>query len=235
MMKKFVPPTLIALMLAALVVCSLPLTSARAQAGLVSSIFTRMQRNQQSLKTLRANITMEKYNSQLRDNDKYSGMIFYIPGPGGSRASMLRLEWTSPAHETLTVANGAYALYRPRTATVIEGKTGGIKGKDNDVLALLNMSPAQLRSRFGEPEDLRDETLWGGVWTQHMTVTPKGPASYKYIELWIDKEGMPVQTKMVENNGDSTTVRLSSVERNQNIPADQFKQNLGSNVKHVKG
>jgi len=46
---------------------------------------------------------------------------------------------------------------------------------------------------------------------------------------------MPVQTKMVENNGDSTTVRLSSVERNQTISPDQFKQNLGSNVKHVKG
>src|SRR6185436_15017387 len=164
MMKKLVPPTLVALMLAALVAIPLPTTNA--QAGLVSSIFTRMQRNQQSLKTLRANISMQKYNSQLHDKDEYSGMIFYIPGPGGSRASMLRLEWTSPAHETLTVANGAYALYRPRTATVIEGKTGGIKGKDNDVLALLNMSPAQLRSRFGEPEDLRDETLWGGVWTQ---------------------------------------------------------------------
>ncbi|HYX27530.1 MAG TPA: outer-membrane lipoprotein carrier protein LolA, partial [Pyrinomonadaceae bacterium] len=81
----------------------------------------------------------------------------------------------------------------------------------------------------------RDETLWGGVWTQHMKVTPKTAASYKYIELWIDKEGMPVQTKMVEKNDDSTTVRLSNVERNQNISSDQFKQNLGSNVKHVKG
>lgn len=208
---------------------------ASAQPGLVSSIYTRMQRNQQSLKTLRANISMQKYNSQLRDKDEYSGMIFYIPGPGGSRASMLRLEWTSPQHETLTVANGAYALYRPRLGTVIEGQTRSIHGKDNDVLALLNMSAGQLRTQFSDPEDVRPETLWGGVWTEHMKVTPKSTASYKYIELWIDKEGMPVQTKMVEKNDDSTTVRLSNVERNQTIPNDQFKQNLDSKVKHVKG
>jgi outer membrane lipoprotein-sorting protein len=195
-----------------------------------------MQRQQQSLKTLRANISMQKYNSQLQDKDEYRGMIFYIPGPGGSRASMLRLEWTSPAHETLTVANGQYQLYRPRTGTVVEGKTGQIKGKDNDVLALLNMSASQLKTRFSDPDGgVQEETLWGGVWTQHMKVSPKGPASYKYVELWIDKEGMPVQVKMVERNDDSTTVRLSNVERNQNISNDQFKQSFGSNVKHVKG
>jgi len=58
------------------------------------------------------------------------------------------------------------------------------------------MSPAQLRTRFGDPEDYRQETLWGGVWTEHIKVTPKSTASYKYIELWMDKEGMPVQTKI---------------------------------------
>jgi outer membrane lipoprotein-sorting protein len=233
MMKKLVPPTLVALMLAALVAIPLPTTNA--QAGLVSSMITRMQANNRTLKTLRANISMQKYNSQLHDSDNYKGMIFYIPGPGGSRASMLRLEWTSPQHETLTVANGSYALYRPRLGTVLEGKTGQIHGNNNDVLAMLNMSASQLTARFNEPEYLGEETLWGGVWTQHMKAWPKGAANYKYIELWIDKEGMPVQTKMVEKNDDSTTVRLSNVERNQPISSDQFKQNLGSDVKHVKG
>lgn len=234
-MKRFLPPTMIAVLLAALMAVSLPWATVRAQAGLVSSMITRMQHNQRNLKTLRANISMQKYNSQLRDSDNYKGMIFYIPGPGGSRSSLLRLEWTSPQHETLTVNNGFYALYRPRLGTVLEGKTGQIHGNNNDVLAMLNMSATQLTARFNDPEYLGEETLWGGVWTQHMKATPKGAANYKYIELWIDKEGMPVQTKMVEKNDDSTTVRLSSVERNQTISPDQFKQNLGSEVKHIKG
>ena len=54
-MKKLVPPTLVALMLAALVAFSLPLATVSAQPGLVSAIYARIQRNQQSLKSLRAN------------------------------------------------------------------------------------------------------------------------------------------------------------------------------------
>jgi outer membrane lipoprotein-sorting protein len=204
--------------------------------GLTSSILNRMDHAKRSLKTMRANISMVKYNSQLRDEDKYQGVVLYIPGAAGSSSAFVRLEWTQPQHEILAVANGQYSLYRPRLGTVVEGRTGSIKSqKDGDVLALMNMSAAQLRTRFGDFEDLREETLWGGVWTQHFKVTPKAAASYKYIELWIDREGLPVQTKMVEKNDDSTTVRLMNVEKNQNISLDEFKLKLDGNVKHVKG
>src|SRR6267378_6690747 len=210
---------------------------ARAQGpGFVSSLYSRMEKNQRSLKSLRANISMVKYNSQLRIEDKYQGIVLYIPGAAGSSSAFVRLEWTQPQHEILNVANGNYSLYRPRLNMAIEGRTGSMKSqKDSDVLALMNMSAGQLRTRFGEPQDKREETLWGGVWTQHFRVTPKGNASYKYIEVWIDKEGMPVQTKMVEKNDDSTTLRLTNIEKNQNIPLDQFKLKLDSNVKRVKG
>ncbi len=205
-------------------------------AGFVSAVLTRMEKNKRSLKTMRANISMVKYNAQLRDEDKYQGLVLYIPGAGGSASAYVRLEWTQPQHEILAVSNGTYNLYRPRLNTVLEGKTGSIKSqKDSDVLSLMNMSATQLRTRFGEFQDQREETLWGGVWTQHFKVIPKTTASYKYIEVWVDKEGMPVQTKMVEKNDDSTTVRLTNVEKNHDIPLDQFKLKLDGNVKHVKG
>jgi outer membrane lipoprotein-sorting protein len=236
MMKKIFSLSLVVgLLLTAVAVR--PTVTADAQiAGLASSILNRMQHNQRSLKTMRANITMAKYNSQLRDQDKYQGVVLYIPGVGGSSTAFLRLEWTEPQHEILAVANGQYQLYRPRLKTVVEGRTGSINNKkDSDVLALMNMSAGQLRTRFGEFEDMREETLWGGVWTQHFRATPKGAASYKYIEVWVDKEGMPVQTKMVEKNDDWTSVRLTNIEKNQNIPKDQFKLNLDASVKRVKG
>jgi outer membrane lipoprotein-sorting protein len=234
-MKKLFPFALSIALLAGTVVF-LPASGTKAQtAGLVSSIFSRMERNKRSLKSLKANITMLKYNSQIRDTDKYQGLVLYIPGANNSSA-FLRLEWTSPISEILAVANGNYDLYKPRQNLVYRGKTGTIGSKrDNDVLALMSMSPAQLRARFGELEDLRDETLWGGVSTQHFKATPKGGASYKYIEVWVDADGMPVQTKMVEKNDDSTTMRLTNVQRNASIPMDQLKLNLGSNVKVVKG
>jgi hypothetical protein len=217
--------------------CVQPSSTADAQSpGLVSSVLNRMEKNNRSLKTLRANIGMWKYNSQLRIEDKYQGIVLYIPGVAGSGSAFVRLEWQSPQHEILAVANGNYSLYRPRLKQVLEGKTKGIGGgRDGDVLALMNMSATQLRTKFGEFQDMREETLWGGVWTQHFKVTPKTAASYKYIELWVDKDGMPVQTKMVEKNDDSTTVRLTNVEKNQDIPKDQFTLKLDGSVKRVKG
>jgi outer membrane lipoprotein-sorting protein len=203
-------------------------------AGMVSSILNRMQRFQRSLKTLRADITMEKYNSQLREKEMWSGIVLYIPAATGSAS--VRLEWNRPQHEILTSENGNYTLYRPRLGIAYVGPTGAIKNQnDSSVLALMNMSATQLRTKFGEFQDTREETLWGGVATWHFKVFPKVAASYKYIEVWVDNEGMPVQTKMVEKNDDATTVRLTNVARNQTIPMDQFKQNLDASVKRVKG
>jgi len=234
-MKKIFSFVFVAALLLTLV--SLPATpTANAQAGLVSSILSRLDKNRQSLKTLRANITMWKYNSQIRVEDQYQGIVLYIPGVGGSRNSFMRLEWTSPQHETLAVAKGSYMFYRPRLKTVIVGTTRSVaEGKNNDVLELMSMSATQFRTKFGEFQDVRDETLGGGVWTQHFRVTPKGPASYQYIEVWVDKEGLPVQTKMVEKNNDATTVRLTNVQKNQTIPLGEFELKLDSSVKRVKG
>lgn len=234
-MKKIFSFVFVAALLLTLV--SLPATpTAKAQAGLVSSILSRLDKNRQSLKTLRANITMWKYNSQIRVEDQYQGIILYVPGVGGSRNAFMRLEWTSPQHETLAVAKGNYKFYRPRLKTVIEGTTRAIPGgKNNDVLELMSMSATQFRTRFGEFQDVRDETLGGGVWTQHFRVTPKGPASYQYIEVWVDREGLPVQTKMVEKNNDATTVRLTNVQKNQTISLGEFDLKLDSSVKRVKG
>jgi outer membrane lipoprotein-sorting protein len=232
-MKRFFSFSLVVgLFLAAISVAPASRTSAQS-AGLVSSILNRMERQKRNLKTLRADINMEKYNSQLREKETWSGIVLYIPAAGNA---FVRLEWTRPQHEILTSENGNYMLYQPRKGVVYEGKNKVVGNKgDNGVLELMSMSATQLRTRFGEFQDLRDETLWGGVATTHFKVFPKVAASYKYIEVWIDNEGMPVQTKMVEKNDDATTVRLTNLAKNQTIPLDQFKQNLDSSVKRVKG
>jgi outer membrane lipoprotein-sorting protein len=233
-MKKLFSLSLVAGLLLATVTMGSPSRANGQSAGLVSSILSSMERNGRSLKSLRANINMEKYNAQLRDKDQYSGIVLYIPGAGSSAA--VRLEWNKPQHEILAVLKGDYMLYRPRLNQVLVGKTGSIKSsKDSDVLALMNMSAVQLRTKFGELQDVRDETLWGGVHTNHFRATPKVAASYKYIEVWVDDSGMPVQTKMVEKNDDSTTVRLTNVEKNQQIPMKEFTLQLDSSVKRVKG
>ena len=227
-------PSILTVALIAISLAAIPVRRAAAQPGLVSSIMSRLEKNRQNLKSLSADINMQKYNAQLRDSDNYYGTVRYIPVSG--RSAFVRLEWTKPQHEILAIANGAYVLYRERLKQAWVGTTNSVRSqKDSDVLALLNMSAAQLRSRFGELQDVREETLGGGVAATHFKATPKVAASYQYIEVWVDKEGLPVQTKMVEKNDDSTTIRLTNVSKNETIDKSIFELKLDSNVKKVRG
>lgn len=232
-MKKFVPLGLMLAMLVGAITLVSPKPASAQSAGLVSAVLNRMERNRQSLRSLRASLSMEKYNAQLRDSEKYSGVVLYVPGSG--RDASVRIEWQKPQHEILAVANGQYTLFRPRLNMAYKGSSKSNRNKAGGVLEMMYMTKQQLEARFQPVKDVREETLWGGVSTIHLTLVPKGNASFKYAEIWVDSSGMPVQTKIVEKNDDATTMRLSSLDRNARISSDEFSLKLDSNVKIVKG
>jgi len=234
-MKRFATLGLAIIVLAAIVAVSAPKNANAQNAGLVSSILNRMERNRRDLKTLRANISMVKYDARIRDEDKRQGKVLYMPAAG--RNAYVRIDWQSPARETLAVADGQYTLFRERLNMAYVGKATSVSknAKAGSMLEFLNMSGSQVKTRFEPLQDIYEETLWGGVGTTHFKLVPKGGASYKYAEIWVDGTGMPIQTKVVEKNDDATTVRLTNVERNAGISTDQFKLKLDGNVKIVKG
>ena len=223
-MKRFVPLALALTLLVGAISLITPPNAKAQSAGLVSSVLNNMERNRQSLRSLRASLSMEKYNSQLRDSEKYSGVVVYVPG--GGRDASVRIEWQKPQHEILAVAHGQYTLFRPRLNMAYKGSSKSSKNKAGGILEMMYMSKSQLEARFQPVKDVREETLWGGVSTIHLTLVPKGNASFKYAEIWVDNSGMPVQTKIVEKNDDATTMRLSSLERNSKISADEFSVKL---------
>jgi outer membrane lipoprotein-sorting protein len=234
-MKRLVPLSLLLAILTGVSIVSSPKPTNGQSAGLVSSVLNRMERNRQSLRSLKASLSMEKYNAQLGDKDNYAGWVLYVPG--GSRDASVRIEWQKPRHEILAVAKGQYTLFRPSLGQAITGKSGSVKGNPgaSGVLEMMYMSKQQLEAKFQPVQDVREETLWGGVSTIHLTLVPKGNASFKFAEIWVDSAGMPVQTKIVEKNDDATTMRLSGVERNLKISPDEFNLKLDSSVKIVKG
>jgi len=234
-MKRLVPLGLLLAVVVGVSIISSPGAANGQSAGLVSSVLNRMERNRQSLKSLKASLSMEKYNSQLRDKDEYIGNVMYMPASG--RNAYVRIEWQRPRREILAVANGQYTLFRPSLNQAMRGKTGSIKGSQGagTVLDMMYMSKQQLEAKFQPVQDVREETLWGNVSTIHLTLVPKGNASYKYAEIWVDSAGMPVQTKIVEKNDDATTMRLSGMERNPKISTDDFNLKLDSSVKIIKG
>lgn len=232
-MKRFV---LMVLMILVAAVALTPNFSGKAygqSAGLVSSVLNRMERNRQTLKSLRAGISMEKYNAQLRDSEKYNGTVAYLPSSG--REAAVRIEWRSPQHEILAAINGKYTLCRPRLNMCYVGNSKSNRNKAGGILELMYMSRQQLETRFHPVQDVREETLWGGTSTIHLTLVPKGGASFKYAEIWVDSSGMPVQTKIVEKNDDATTMRLTAMEKNAKISGDEFNLKIDSNVRIVKG
>ena len=203
-------------------------------AGLASSVLNRLQRNHENLRSLRASISMEKYNAQLRDAETFYGAVVYVPK--GERDVAVRIDWSKPQHEILAVANGRYTLFRPRLGVAYTGDAKSSKAS-GDVLDLMNMSGSQVKQKFQPLQDVREETLWGGVSTIHLKLVPasKGGASYKYAEIWVDATGMPIQFKVVEKNDDASTVRLNNLEKNAKISADEFMLKLDPNVKIIRG
>jgi len=205
-------------------------------AGLVSSIINKMERNRQDLRSLRSGIKMEKYNAQIKDADYYVGDVIYQPGAG--RNASVRVDWQKPQRETLAVTEGKYKLFRPRLNMAYVGSTSSKNSKVSGVLGFgLNISGAQLRNNFEVPQIIGEGTLDnGGPHVTWLKLVPKGNASYKHAEIWVETStGMPLQTKVVEKNGDSTTVRLINPQRNARLSTDEFQLKLPSDVKIVNG
>jgi outer membrane lipoprotein-sorting protein len=234
-MKKIFAPALAILMLAASLSVAPP--SARAQGpGMISSILNKMDRNRRSLSSLRAGMTMQKYNAQLRDFDMSSGEVKYIAGQGSN--ANVRVDWTKPARETLAVMNGQYTLCRPRLNQCYQGstKSGTASGKTSGVLGFsLSMTGSQVKNQFNV-ELAGEGTLYDGgphVWM--LKLTPRGGAGYKFAEVWVSDDGMPVQTRVTEKNGDSTLVRLTNIQRNARVSTDEIKLEVPAGAKIVKG
>lgn len=232
-MKRLIPAGLIVALIVSTLGFVFPARTNGQGAGLVSSVLNRMEKNRQTLKTLRAGINVVKYNSQLGVEDKYSGVVIYMPTDG--KRAAVRIDWSSPRRETLSVSNNKYTIFRPGPGIAYVGDPRrNPDSKTSGMMDMMNMSRQQLEARFQPLKDVREETLWGGVSTIHLTLVPKGNSNYKWAEVWIDNGGMPVQTKIVEKNDDSTTVRLTNMEKNQRIDPKEFEVKLDANVKIVK-
>ena len=81
---------------------ALAVSESKAQ-NILPEILKRMDEHQKALTSLKASVTMDKYNAQLDEHDIYEGNVNYLPAKG--RDALIRLDWTSPQQETLSVVN----------------------------------------------------------------------------------------------------------------------------------
>lgn len=204
--------------------------------GPLGQILTRMDNHNKALKSMTAGVTMVKHNPQLNVSDTTVGTTSYI-SKAVSGKMYVRIDWTKPVEEQISVIGDQYELYRPRLQQVIYGRTQSAKNSASvgGALSFMTMTREQLRANY-DVTYLGEEQISGGVRTWHLQLNPKSQTSYKSAELWVDGDGMPRQAKVVEQNDDSTTVLLANIVKNPSPPlkGSIFKLNYPSSVKKIK-
>ncbi len=211
----------------------LPVSRAQAQgAGVISSVLNRMERNRRETRSLRAGLLMQKFNSQLKRYEMSEGQVAYLPGSG--RNVNVRVDWVKPTRQSLSVMDGQYTLFFPRQNQAMKGSANSRNSKAGSVVGFaLNASAAQLKSQYNI-ELVGEGTLDGPhVWL--LKLTPRSGNSFQFAEIWVADDGMPVQTRVTERNGDSTLVRLTNIQKNARVTTDDIKIQLPSGVQVVKG
>ena len=219
-----------------LLISSVSVADAKAQ--VLPEILRRMDLNNKSLQSLSADVTMVKFDSALKLTDTRIGTTSYLPKTQ-KRGMYARIEWKSennrPLDESISVIGDEYEMYRPRLNQVITGKVQNAKNGPGvgNALGFMNMSKDQLKANYTVIY-IGQEQISGGTQTWHLQLTPKSTTSYKMAELWVDGDGMPRQSKIIELNNDWTMVLLANMQKNVTLKGEIFKLKYPSSVKKIR-
>ncbi len=196
-----------------------------------NEILTLMDKHYNALTSLRTNVTYVKYDSVLKDSDTMEGKAIYAK----AKNQLFRIDWKSPV-ESLAVNGKDYAIYRPKLNQMIVGNTKKAKKDASGVsspLAFIYMSKAQLKANYTIIY-LGEEKVNGTTRTFHLELTPKTAQTYKVADIWVDGNGMPIQMRTTEKNGNSTSVLLTSLEKNVTLNGLDFKIDTPKGTKIIK-
>lgn len=190
--------------------------------GVKQEILDRMDGNYKSLTSLKADVKMDKTDANLGVTDSRFGSVNFLP-KSNKHPMYVRIDWKKP-NESMVGIDKRYQIYRPEINQVIQGSTDSAKSsnKAGNALSFLSMSRRELMDNY-DIKYVGQEDIPGGIATWHLFMTPKGKASYKSADLWVDKDGMPRQARVTELNNDTTVILLTNIQKNPTIKADIFK------------
>ena len=206
----------------------------QASAQITNEILNRVEVHRKALSSLRANVTMGKYDPSLSEWTYSKGKIILVAKSNSIKDGLFRVDWSEPRQEILAVIKGKYYAYTPSLKQVYTGDASAKKAeeKGGSVFSFLSMSKAQLTANY-DCKYVGEEKLDGGVSTWHLTFIPKGASKYKNADIWVDGDGMIVQVKIVPTSGDESYVRLMNLEQNVSLNTSQFMISLPKDVKVI--
>ena len=209
-----------------LFIFALTSVSALAQSPL-QEILKRMDEHQKALMSLKGDVTLTKFSVQLGGAFAKEGAVKFLPVK--SDKYYLRIDWTKPETESFVVVNNEYILYSPNQNAAFTGKMTDAQNNTFMIFQLLSsFTKAKIKANFAIKYTGTEKIGATSVW--HLELTPKIATSYGSIELWVDGNGMPVQSKVVESNGDWTSARLTNLAKNAAVKGTDFQLQLPKGV-----
>jgi outer membrane lipoprotein-sorting protein len=209
--------------------------SAAADDAELNRILAKMEAAGKGIKTFQANIDQAKRDKSLPGVDKSSGTIYFKAGtPGNERVLM---DYVKPK-QTISVIGNDVIIYQPVINQVYKTTRQQQSAKNANYSFLsvgYNQAGAQLREKYSITL-LGPETI-GSYNTTLLQLKPKQPdaTSPRTIKVWVDNAtGLPVKY-VLSSQSEETTVTLTNIQTNTNLPDSKFEIKLPSGVRTVEG
>jgi outer membrane lipoprotein carrier protein len=190
-----------------------------------TAILTSLETAGRALKTMKASFVETKVLALLDEKQESRGTVFLqVPG-------RFRWNYSSPQESVILVKDGSFARYFPKTKQVFRGAAKG----EADLLVGFGPGAAGLGKKY--EVTLVGEEVVGGAPAHVLDLKPKAgqESLFQSIRLWVDKgRFIPVQTRLTEPTGDSTTVRFEGVAINVTLPPGTFDLSLPKDAVEVK-
>ena len=198
--------------------------------GVIEQILKRMDAHQKSLKSLQADMMMTRFSVQFGGTYTKEGTLNFLTQPQKDEY-WLAIDSVKPTSENFLIVKNEYLIYSPNLKIAYTGKT--TDSQKNILMIFSNLSKKNLKADY-LIKYIGQEKVNNEIFTWKLEITPKQLKIFKTLELWIDKDGMAIQSKATENNGDWTNVMMSNIQKNAVIHAKVFTIKLPKDTKIIK-
>ncbi len=195
------------------------------------SVLRQMAAVGKTFHSFEAHISKKLYTAVLKEFDTpEAGEFYYERAKDGT--ALIRQEIKSPGPSVLTIKGGVATFYQPRLKQAQMYNLGKNKDKAEYLVLGLGQTPGKLRETFLIQYQGTDAVA--GTPCSVLVLKPKNPSAaalFSVITLWIKKSnGVPIQQKLQQPNGDYLLVNFTDEKLNVNIPASKFEQRLPAGV-----
>jgi outer membrane lipoprotein-sorting protein len=200
----------------------------------LETVLAKMDQTAAHFQTAQADFTWTTFNSVVNEADRpQTGKIYFRRN---GKETEMQADIAAPDSEQILYSRGKIQIYKERIDTVDVYDTGAHREEAEAFLVLgFGSSGEEMRNSFEVKYDGTESV--DGVAAQKLELTPKAENiknRFPQIILWIDAtNGVSVQQKLIETNGDYRVAKYSAIRLNQKIPEKVFKLKISNKTKVI--